>query len=264
MKSNPIPPHWFVCPVTKERLKRRKGTLYSSFGEFKKNKKYGFYDFIPYGLDRLKNDKWQIWEKLQENGLISYENDPYSNLVIGEREDALEFMRFCDLRGNVLDVGCGPQATPTHIAYCNKKDVFFVGIDPLEGKQPRSFAFVLGLGEYLPFRDELFDQVLIVTSLDHFIDPIVPLREARRVLRGDGEIYVWIGEKEKDAPVPAKSEEWYESLNVPEGAEDPFHFKRVSGLEFESYAEKSELEICKSKVYSINKYRKNLFYQLIK
>ena len=264
MEDKKIPLDWLVCPVTKEALKQKNDTLYSSFGEFKKNSEYGFYDFVPYELDELRSERWQIWDRLQVSGLISYEKDPCNNLVVGERKDALEFMRFCDFRGNILDVGCGPQATPTHMAYCSKKDVFFVGIDPLVGDQPRSFAFVLGLGEYLPFRDELFHQVLLVTSLDHFIDPIVPLKEARRVLRNDGEICVWIGEKDKDAPKRSESHEWYKALEIPEGAEDQFHFKRIAGFEFESYSKKSNLKLHKKEVHIIDNHRRNLFYQLVK
>ncbi len=131
------------------------------------------------------------------------------------------------------------------------------------GEQPRSFAFVLGLGEYLPFCDRLFNQVLLVTALDHFIDPLVPLREAKRVLRADGEICVWIGEKSKKSPVPQKSNEWYEELETPEGAEDPFHFKRFSAAEFETYVEKSGLKVKKKKVLRLDQFGRNLFYKLV-
>ncbi|MFX0201244.1 MAG: class I SAM-dependent methyltransferase [Candidatus Hodarchaeota archaeon] len=264
MDHKTIPLDWFVCPVTKEILKRKNDVLYSSFGEFKKNKEYGFYDFIPYGLEDLKNKKWKEWNKLQENAQKSYVADPYNNLSIGERKDSLEFMHFCNFRRNVLDVGCGPQANPTHIAYSTNRDIFFTGIDPLVGEQPRSFAFVSGLGEYLPFRDTLFHQVLFVTALDHFIDPLIPLMEAKRVVRADGEICVWIGEKSKKAPKPAKNNEWYEKLEIPEGAEDPFHFRRLSAADFEMYVKQIGLKVREKKVLLADRYGKNLFYKLVK
>ncbi len=116
MSHETIPLDWFVCPVTKEVLSKKNEVLYSSFGEFRKNNEYGFYDFIPYDLNELNDKKWQLWNKLQKNARKSYEADPYNNLSIGKRKDGLEFMHFCNFKGKILDVGCGPQANPTHIA----------------------------------------------------------------------------------------------------------------------------------------------------
>ena len=46
-KNLEIPLDWFICPVTKKKLLQRKNILCSSFGCFKKNTKYGFWNFIP-------------------------------------------------------------------------------------------------------------------------------------------------------------------------------------------------------------------------
>jgi hypothetical protein len=117
-------------------------------------------------------------------------------LGVGEREDFRLFADWSRFHGNVLDVGVGPQKVPSHMRYAAGGDATFWGIDPLRGEQPREYGFVQGLGEFLPFGDGIFDQVLFVTSLDHFIDPRVPLREARRVLAAGGEVCVWLGEKD--------------------------------------------------------------------
>jgi SAM-dependent methyltransferase len=262
MKTENIPLAWFVCPVKKETLHKKGKRLYSSFGVYKRNETHGFYDFIPYELAELKNIQWKIWQVLQDNGEVSYGADPYNNLAYGEREDALAFMDFCRYRGHILDVGCGPQKDPTYMAYYEKKDVSFIGIDPLIGIQPKNFNFALGLGEYLPFRDRLFDQVLFATSLDHLVDPKLSLREAIRVIKDDGEICIWIGEKSKDAPKPKQSHAWYEKLQIPEGAEDPFHFKRLSGDDLDSFFRECKLKIKDKEVLAKGVYRKNLFYKL--
>ena len=80
----------------------------------------------------------------------AYATDPPSSLSVGQRPDAEAFAAFCELRGLVLDVGCGIQAMPT---YGRGLGDGFVGIDPLRGERERAFAFVQAIAEFLPFRD---------------------------------------------------------------------------------------------------------------
>src|SRR5439155_20161971 len=112
--------------------------------------------------DKVLQAKWSLWEELQANGEHSYTTAPEENLSVGARNDVARFAEFCDMRGAVLDVGCGPQIRPSYAGADR-----FVGIDPLRGERRRDFDFVQGIGEYLPFRDDSFDQVLFATSLDH-------------------------------------------------------------------------------------------------
>lgn len=131
---------------------------------------------------------WTLWQKLQRNGLISYEQDPLHNLSLGDRKDAEAFARFCKLSGLVLDVGCGPQrGKPSYAAGIEE----YIGIDPLGGVQPRDFTFVQAIAEYLPFRAKVFDRVVFATSLDHMLSPQRALAEARRVVRYGGRINIW-------------------------------------------------------------------------
>lgn len=264
MAENVIPLSWFVCPVTKEKLKYKDDKLFSSFGTYQRDKKFGYWDFIPRGLKEFKKHDWTVWSQLQNNACVSYQEDPKHNLGVGKRKDHMQFAKFCKFKGNLLDVGCGPQKIPTHMQFCKRRDVFFVGIDPLIGDQPREFAFVLGLGEYLPFHDKLFDQVLFVTTLDHFINPLLPLKEARRVITTDGEICVWIGEKSHNAPRPQESHEWYDNLEIPKGAENKFHYRKLTALDFENYIKKANLSIKDKQDIEIDKWEKNLFYKLSK
>ena len=162
-----------------------------------------------------------------------------------------------------MDVGVGPQSRPAHLsALVGKSNIIFTGIDPLVGEQPRSFPFIQGLAEFLPFKNDLFDQVLFVTSLDHFIDPRPALAEAKRVLKPTGEICIWIGEKDKNAPKPATSPEWYTALTVPPGAEDRFHYKRFTKDDFLGYVKDVNLNISKEEVMIVDAWRKNFFYKL--
>jgi SAM-dependent methyltransferase len=176
--------------------------------------------------DRDVQSKWGLWEQLQANGAAVYDGDPAGNLSVGDRQDAGAFAEFSQLKGRVLDVGCGPQALPSYSGGDQ-----FVGIDPLRGGR-REFAFVQGIAEYLPFRDGAFDRVLFATSLDHMLSPKRALAESRRVLKPDGLVCVWHGE-----PPPPARRAWRERVSrlvrgrstllgyrTPRGAVDPFHF----------------------------------------
>ncbi len=144
--------------------------------------------------------RWKLWEALQVNGERAYVTDPPSNLSVGERADARAFAAFAQLDGRVLDVGCGPQVLP---CYAEGMAGELVGIDPLRGEQPRGFAFVKGIAEYLPFADETFDRVLFATSIDHVLSPSLAVADACRVTKAGGEVIVWFGEL---APPPSLGE----------------------------------------------------------
>jgi len=253
---------WLVCPVTHEPLSLGDNELISP--KFKYKNEGGYWNFIPENLEELNTPLWKIWNQLQDNGVASYKNSPTNNLGVGPRKDFMQFADFCNFSGTILDVGVGPQEAPTHIQYNKKSDVTFIGLDPLAGDQPRGFTFVQGLGEYLPFKNDLFNQVLFVTSLDHFMDPVIALREAQRVVKKEGGVYVWLGEKDKSAPKPTVSPDWYKSLQIPEGAEDPFHYRRFSIADFRLFLEKTDLKIIKEEVHIVDVWRKNCFFKLSK
>jgi SAM-dependent methyltransferase len=187
----------------------------------------GVVDFTPRPLpDGEVAARQPLWEEVERNGLVGYEADPEHNLSVTDRAVTSAFERFAALQGVVLDVGCGPQPRPS---YAREVHGTLVGIDPLRGAEQREFEFVRGLGEYLPFRAEVFDRVLFATTLDHMLSPQRALLEANRVTRPNGEIVVWCGDASTKPAFAGVSAEWYESLRVPEGAEDRFHVARLDG-----------------------------------
>ncbi len=225
----------FACPVCHAALDgvtcTSCGRAYSRDGDV--------YDFTPVPPpDAEVQARWGLWEVLQANGEKAYEIDPPSSLSVGEREDASAFASFAGLSGTVLDVGCGPQTLPS---YALGMPGELVGIDPLTGVQPREFAFVKGIAEYLPFADGTFDRVLFATSLDHVLSPALTLAEARRVTRPGGAVVVWLGEQAQPSLVGrlrtrarrlvsgAERSTVIETPNatmtfdVPQGAVDAFH-----------------------------------------
>jgi len=95
----------------------------------------------------------------------------------------------------VLQIGAGPNDVIDHWD-ANEKHA----IDPLANEYKEKFHefqdkrvnYVKGVGEYLPYKDNYFDIVIIRNALDHVDDPVQTLRETRRVLKPRGVLYIWV------------------------------------------------------------------------
>jgi uncharacterized protein YbaR (Trm112 family)/2-polyprenyl-3-methyl-5-hydroxy-6-metoxy-1,4-benzoquinol methylase len=92
--------------------------------------------------------------------------------------------------GLYLDVGCGALALPVYMA-STSGCVEWIGVDPFLGDTARQFPFVQGVGEYLPFRRELFDGALYASTIYHQLDPGRSLRRVHSVLKPMGKLFVW-------------------------------------------------------------------------
>lgn len=247
-----------VCGADLSITENKKRVLCNSCGAiFTKGKHV--WNFIPENIE-WDSPMWNTWQQLQENGIASYEGDPEHNLAIVEREDIKQFSTFCDCRGLVLDVGCGPQAWPAYFRHGD--DVTYVGIDPILEDISGRFLRIKALAEFLPFKTRIFDHVLFSTTLDHFVDPVVALQAAAKVCKVGGEIDVWLGEKSADAPKPAVSPEWYRRLQKPLLAEDLFHVKRLDTDDFFLLAQKVGLTIVETETNRVDEFRVNHFYRL--
>lgn len=222
---------------------------------------------LPYSWDltppreRLDSAEWRAWQILQDNGSSAYEADPEHNLAIGKRPDFLAFGEFCKLSGDVLDVGCGPQAWPTHFSAAAPR-TRFVGVDPLVGDRAADYLQVRALAEHLPFADETFDRVVFATTIDHFVDPVAALHEAVRVLRAGGVITVFVGHKCDGAPPPAESPDWYLGLEPPNGHNDLFHVSRLDPAGAEALFARSGLRIEATETHVVDEFRSNHFFRL--
>jgi len=280
-----------VCPVchtelplTKIRAKG-KGSCISCRRAFTYHN--GVYDMTP--MPPPDDDvlaKWALWEKLQANGLISYQMAPEASCSIAGRADVAAWKKFLNLKPGsyVLDVGCGPIDIPEYLK--GWQQIQAIGIDPLQPSFALSeMMFVKGIGEYLPFRDESFDSVILATSLDHVLSPLRVLSEARRCLKPDGSALMWLSQqvglktifytnlipriiriispiiqsarRAKDTTKPL----WQkinESLEVPKGAIDPYHFRHDDEAEIRGWLSSLGFYIVRKSVYI----RQDIFLEL--
>lgn len=94
-----------------------------------------------------------------------------------------EFLKDCC--GTVLDVGCDNVDISAALL---DQECRYIGLDPFSSS--KSNFRVIGVGEFLPIRDESVDNVVFNTSLDHMLDYHAAIDEAFRVLKPGGRINI--------------------------------------------------------------------------
>lgn len=103
-----------------------------------------------------------------------------------------------EIRGRVLDAGCGGGGMPLSLA---EEAQLAVGIDISDRfrdagtrlaaeRGVRNIRFALADGQALPFRDGVFDLLLSHAVIEHVADAPRYLRECARVLRPGGVMYL--------------------------------------------------------------------------
>jgi 2-polyprenyl-3-methyl-5-hydroxy-6-metoxy-1,4-benzoquinol methylase len=100
----------------------------------------------------------------------------------------------------ILDVGCGGGG---YIIALAKKKRECYGVDPLlaislakahkKAKEEKAKIFLCkAVGEFLPYKSQIFDVVLCLSTLQHVGDQEKMLREIRRVLQNNGKLLMSI------------------------------------------------------------------------
>jgi SAM-dependent methyltransferase len=104
-----------------------------------------------------------------------------------------------ELRGPVLDVGCGDG----RLASLVRADVSWIGADS-SAAQLRANPYrpvVLADMRALPFPGGVFAEVTHLWCLYHVDDPVVAIGEARRVLRSGGRYYASTAGRDNDSEI---------------------------------------------------------------
>lgn len=145
---------------------------------------------IENGGSDLKK-QWQSIQTRYERRTSDSKPQSYINFA---KELASKFMDFVGIPGLVLDIGCGngKYAGGTYESIGHEylsRDNTIIGLDPLPSVEDR-FPVVDAFGEKIPFQDNIFDGVVIMSVLDHLIDPTPVLEESKRVLKDGGKIFV--------------------------------------------------------------------------
>ena len=139
-----------------------------------------------------------LWKKLQKVEWDSYKNDPYGVFSTDDYRPAVRLGEAILKSGNglFLDIGCGCLSLPSYMKLNSK--IKWIGIDPFFGDVKRKFPFAQALGEYLPFKEQIFDGILYASTIDHLIDPIKSLKYSYKILKSQGRLYIWYTNRKKD------------------------------------------------------------------
>ena len=133
----------------------------------------------------------KLWAELQD---LEYKRYLANPIGVFSHEDHGSANKICkkiasQASGTLLDIGCGALERPSYIP--RKRHITPFGIDPYFGDRDREFPFAQALGEFLPFRSDSFDNVVIATSLDHVYFPKMVLDNSFRVLNNRGKLFIW-------------------------------------------------------------------------
>jgi SAM-dependent methyltransferase len=104
-----------------------------------------------------------------------------------------------ELRGPVLDVGCGEGRLASSI----REGVAWIGVDSSPAQlatNPHRPAVRADM-RALPFRDGAFAEVAHLWCLYHLDDPSIAIGEAKRVLRSGGRYYASTGARDSDPEI---------------------------------------------------------------
>ena len=156
----------------------------------------------------------------------------------------------------LLDLGCGTGWVLRYAANQTNGKGEFYGVDisskmiKLAQAKSQSYGnlhFYKSRVEELPFDDEFFDVVMSTTAFHHFSNPEKALREAKRVLKPSGKLYI-LDITANNAFMTLMDRYWRKT--------EPAHVKYYSTKEFQALFERARLCYVRSK-------RINLIYEVL-
>jgi ubiquinone/menaquinone biosynthesis C-methylase UbiE len=154
---------------------------------------YGVINFEPLDqICRLPEPYFGMWALAQHGSVNDYKQRKPASISSPERNVVQAFSNFIDVEGQtVLDVGSGTDYLPGYIN--NQYIKQYVALDPLPAYQEIPYIKIQGWAEMMPFSDNVFDAIVIGTSLDHFICLRSSLSEINRILKIQGSLFLWGG-----------------------------------------------------------------------
>jgi SAM-dependent methyltransferase len=173
----------------------------------------GIPDLLPWS-GGVPGPEWARWrEKLDR--LAAWRRATWNGSSAAEARQrvaddlAAQFFEFARVPegGAVLEIGCGSGEMSRYLPRRR-----YWGLDPMplpaEAPAPALGSpgpfFVRGVGEALPLADDAIETVLLCETLDHALDPVRVIREARRVLRQGGALAVMQSVRPVTGPPPLR------------------------------------------------------------
>ncbi len=141
-------------------------------------------------FDKAQNAEKGLWDSIEESFILDHQKY-YVKKSKYLTNELLKYGKEKDIC--VLQVGCAVDDIINHLLVKEKHS-----IDPLADFYIKKFGKIInyeetnylkGTGENLPYKDEMFDVIILANVLDHCKNPEKILQEAKRVLKDDGILY---------------------------------------------------------------------------
>jgi uncharacterized protein YbaR (Trm112 family) len=190
-----------VCPVDGSPLTVIRDACDRVVALRSRNGEYPVVDNVPCMIPDLVEGgdrNLALWRERQEQMWQDYQDGDEG--VFSQGDEITDYIGEIIAQvgeGLCLDVGCGALPLPGYMA-TSSNQVKWIGIDPFIGDAARHFPFAQALGEYLPFRGDVFDSVLYGSTIYHQMDPIQSLERVRSAIKPDGRLYIWYEPRKMD------------------------------------------------------------------
>lgn len=140
----------------------------------------------------MSDEDWRLWREhldgfsARRTERVSAPRGVLARLTRTKGEKAAFAAYLGRIDGRLLDIGCGPGALRLHVPDA----VSYIGVDPLPLPETGEFEYVQAIAEQLPFADDTFRHVVVISALDHMKDIQQFAREVRRVLAPGGRLHI--------------------------------------------------------------------------
>lgn len=122
-----------------------------------------------------------------------YENTPEGKYTLAFNRYLCEHVPLKD-HDRILDIGCGNGRLLKMITQKAKVEAFGIDISEEMVKVAREdnheISYYVSEADKTPFEDGFFDVITVCCAFHHFVDPKAFLREAHRILKPQGKIYI--------------------------------------------------------------------------
>jgi ubiquinone/menaquinone biosynthesis C-methylase UbiE len=200
-----------VCPLCKSELIWQPDQVECQKNHHKFIIREGVPDFLVLAWSEFKNERTDSWWR--ELRHFQEWNKGY-DLTQAEFDlkTSDEVQRKIGIEGKVLDIGGSIGLIRRYLKagsdyyVIDPDDQAFSKIEILKNLYPeivKPFNFIVGVGEFLPFRDASFDTVIMRSVIEHFYDVDLVMKEVYRILRPGGKLIIGIG-----LPLTKPSEVW--------------------------------------------------------
>jgi len=142
-------------------------------------------------MDAKTNESRENYDKKARE----YESTPDGKYTLPFNRYLCEYVPLKE-HDRILDIGCGNGRFLKMITAKAKAKVEAFGVDVSEEmikaarEENRAISFCVSEADKTPFEDSFFDVLTVCCAFHHFVDPEAFLREAHRILKPQGKIYI--------------------------------------------------------------------------